>query len=90
MHLGTRERHLESVLQSALRQLIPIRNYPRCLIQITLQVTGIPENDYANGKVTQYNIVRPNHNLRSAHVPCALTHMRLVRDSTASTNNEAR
>lgn len=68
MHLGTRERHLESVLQSALRQLIPIRNYPRCLIQITLQVTGIPENDYANGKVTQYNIVRPNHHLRVAHV----------------------
>lgn len=57
MNVGTRERHLESVLQSALRQLIPIRNFPRCLIQITLQVTGLPENDYTNGKVTQYNIV---------------------------------
>ncbi|SPN97174.1 related to RRP46 protein, involved in rRNA processing [Cephalotrichum gorgonifer] len=44
---------------SALRQLIPIRNFPRCLIQITLQVTGIPENEYANGKVTQYNMNLP-------------------------------
>lgn len=57
MHTGTRERHLESVLQSALRQLIPVKNFPRSLIQITLQVTGLPENEYTTGKVTQYNIV---------------------------------
>ncbi|GJC77806.1 hypothetical protein ColLi_00644 [Colletotrichum liriopes] len=41
------------MLQSALRQLIPVKNFPRCLIQITLQVTETPQNDYTNGKVVQ-------------------------------------
>ncbi|KAJ4163326.1 hypothetical protein LMH87_005062 [Akanthomyces muscarius] len=50
---GTAERHLESILQRALRQLIPIRNFPRSVIQITLQVTETPENAYANTKVIQ-------------------------------------
>ncbi|KZL88147.1 exosome complex subunit rrp46 [Colletotrichum incanum] len=50
---GTGERQLENMLQSALRQLIPIKNFPRCLIQITLQVTETPQNDYTNGKVVQ-------------------------------------
>ncbi|EFQ29228.1 exosome complex subunit Rrp46 [Colletotrichum graminicola] len=50
---GTGERQLENILQSALRQLIPVKNFPRCLIQITLQVTETPQNDYANSKVVQ-------------------------------------
>lgn len=50
---GTRERHLESLLQSTLRQIILIGNFPRTLIQITLQVIVAPENEYVNTKVTQ-------------------------------------
>ncbi|OLN94245.1 Exosome complex component RRP46 [Colletotrichum chlorophyti] len=50
---GTGERQLEAILQSALRQLIPVKNFPRCLIQVTLQVTETPKNDYANSKVVQ-------------------------------------
>ncbi|KAH6648500.1 hypothetical protein BKA67DRAFT_661467 [Truncatella angustata] len=50
---GTRERHLESLLQSTLRQIILISNFPRTLIQITLQVTVAPENEYVNTKVAQ-------------------------------------
>ncbi|KAJ0162360.1 Exosome complex component RRP46 [Colletotrichum tanaceti] len=50
---GTAERQLENVLQSSLRQLIPVKNFPRCLIQITLQVTETPQNDYANSKIVQ-------------------------------------
>ncbi|KAH8675965.1 hypothetical protein BX600DRAFT_432502 [Xylariales sp. PMI_506] len=50
---GTRERHLESLLQSTLRQIILINNFPRTLIQVTLQVTVAPENEYVNTKVAQ-------------------------------------
>ncbi|WYZ34392.1 hypothetical protein EsH8_I_000668 [Colletotrichum jinshuiense] len=50
---GTGERQLENLLQCALRQLIPVKNFPRCLIQVTLQVTETPQNDYANSKVVQ-------------------------------------
>ncbi|CZT08455.1 hypothetical protein WAI453_007239 [Rhynchosporium graminicola] len=49
---GTRERHLESILQSTLRQIILIHNFPRTLIQITLQITSTPENDTAGSKLT--------------------------------------
>ncbi|KAL2877730.1 exosome non-catalytic core subunit rrp46 [Colletotrichum sp. CLE4] len=50
---GTGERQLENILRSALRQLIPVKKFPRCLIQVTLQVTEMPQNDYANSKVVQ-------------------------------------
>ncbi|KAK6226668.1 exosome complex subunit Rrp46 [Colletotrichum tabaci] len=50
---GTAERQLENVLQSSLRQLIPVKSFPRCLIQIALQVTETPQNDYANSKIVQ-------------------------------------
>ncbi|KAI1857291.1 uncharacterized protein JN550_013317 [Neoarthrinium moseri] len=50
---GTRERHLESLLQSTLRQIILINNFPRTLIQVTLQVTVSPENEYVNAKLSQ-------------------------------------
>ncbi|KAF9869438.1 exosome complex subunit Rrp46 [Colletotrichum karsti] len=50
---STGERQLEAILQSALRQLIPVKNFPRCLIQVTLQVTEMPKNDYVNSKIVQ-------------------------------------
>ncbi len=55
---GTRERHLESLLQSTLRQIILVNNFPRTLIQIILQITVTPENEYVNGKLVQANVVR--------------------------------
>ncbi|KAI1128404.1 hypothetical protein F5Y10DRAFT_176367 [Nemania abortiva] len=56
---GTRERHLESLLQSTLRQIILVNNFPRTLIQITLQVTVTPENEYINGKLVQASVNLP-------------------------------
>ncbi|KAL7788239.1 ribosomal protein S5 domain 2-type protein [Trichoderma ceciliae] len=50
---GTAERQLEAILQPALRHLIPVRNFPRCVIQVTLQVMETPENVYVNTKVLQ-------------------------------------
>ncbi|KAI1336816.1 hypothetical protein F5Y15DRAFT_195730 [Xylariaceae sp. FL0016] len=54
---GTRERHLETILHDALRQIILVNNFPRTLIQIILQVTVAPQNEYANTKVVQANLV---------------------------------
>jgi exosome complex component RRP46 len=51
--LGTRERHLESIIQSTLRQIILIHNFPRSLIQVTLQITSTPENENAGSKLVQ-------------------------------------
>ncbi|KAK6843551.1 exosome non-catalytic core subunit RRP46 [Apiospora arundinis] len=56
---GTRERHLEGLLQSTLRQIILVTNFPRSLIQVTLQVTVAPENEYVNTKVVQANTNLP-------------------------------
>ncbi|PSR92069.1 ribosomal protein S5 domain 2-type protein [Coniella lustricola] len=50
---GTRERHLESLLQQSLRQLILIKDFPRCLIQVVLQITASPANEYVNTKLVQ-------------------------------------
>ncbi|KAI9053517.1 hypothetical protein LZ554_002472 [Drepanopeziza brunnea f. sp. 'monogermtubi'] len=50
---GTRERHLESILQSTLRHIVLIHNFPRTLIQITLQITSTPESDSAGSKLVQ-------------------------------------
>jgi exosome complex component RRP46 len=55
--LGTRERHLELILQSTLRQIILIHNFPRTLIQITLQITSTPENDIACSKLVHASSV---------------------------------
>ncbi|KAI9786703.1 MAG: exosome non-catalytic core subunit rrp46 [Peltula sp. TS41687] len=41
---GVRERHLESIIEATLRQVILIKNFPRTLIQVTLQVCQIPEH----------------------------------------------
>lgn len=56
---GTRERQLESIMQAAIRQLIPVRDYPRCVIQITLQVAETPENAYVNAKLVQAQLNLP-------------------------------
>ncbi|KAK4160945.1 exosome complex component RRP46 [Cladorrhinum sp. PSN259] len=53
---GTRERHLESILQSSLAHIILVKNFPRSLIQIVLQVEDTPENDYVNTKLVQGNL----------------------------------
>jgi exosome complex component RRP46 len=58
--LGTRERHLESILQSTLRQIILIHNFPRTLVQVTLQITSTPENKDAGAKVVQATSVFSN------------------------------
>ena len=55
--IGTRERHLESILQSSLSQIILIKNFPRTLIQIVLQIEQTPENDYVNTKLVQASLV---------------------------------
>lgn len=55
--LGIRERHLESILQSTLRQLILVHNFPRTLIQVTLQITTTPENENASSKLVQASSV---------------------------------
>ena len=54
---GTAERLLENILQAALRQLIPVRNFPRCMIQVTLQIMQKPENAYENTKLVQASLV---------------------------------
>ncbi|KAI5866880.1 hypothetical protein GGS23DRAFT_593612 [Durotheca rogersii] len=38
---------------STLRQIILVNNFPRTLIQVILQVTTAPENEYVNTKVVQ-------------------------------------
>jgi exosome complex component RRP46 len=40
-------------MQSTLRQIILIHNFPRTLIQVTLQITSIPENENAGSKLVQ-------------------------------------
>jgi len=50
---GTRERHLESILESTLRQVILIHKFPRTLIQVTLQITGTPENESSGSTLVQ-------------------------------------
>ncbi|KAF2489664.1 hypothetical protein BU16DRAFT_162381 [Lophium mytilinum] len=46
---GPRERHLESLIQSTLRHIILTRAHPRTLIQVTLQVTSLPEEESSVG-----------------------------------------
>lgn len=42
---STREKQLESIIEKTLRQIILINNFPRTLIQVTLQVTSSPGNE---------------------------------------------
>ncbi|TAQ90733.1 hypothetical protein B7494_g949 [Chlorociboria aeruginascens] len=58
LYPGTRERHLEAILQSTFRQIILIQNFPRTLIQITLQITSTPEDTTSGSKLVQASSVR--------------------------------
>lgn len=42
-----KERHLEALIQATLRHIILVRSYPRTLIQVTLQVRSLPEEESA-------------------------------------------
>ncbi|KAL9027042.1 MAG: hypothetical protein Q9180_007391 [Flavoplaca navasiana] len=50
---GVRERHLESVLEKTLRQVILVSAHPRTLIQITLQVIASPDDSKASNGLYQ-------------------------------------
>lgn len=41
--VGTKERHLESILHSTLKRIILTHSFPRTLIQLTLQVVQAPQ-----------------------------------------------
>ncbi|CAK7232231.1 exosome non-catalytic core subunit rrp46 [Sporothrix bragantina] len=48
---GPSERHLESILQKTLQEIILVQDFPRCLIQVVLQVQSAPENVYVNTRL---------------------------------------
>lgn len=72
-HAGTRERHLESLLSQSLRQLVLVKNFPRCLIQIVLQITAAPPNDYVNTKLVQASTVCSSTPWACSHEQDAMT-----------------
>ncbi|KAK7718248.1 exosome non-catalytic core subunit rrp46 [Botryosphaeria dothidea] len=45
-----KERHLETLIHNTLRHVILVRNHPRTLIQVTLQVLSVPEGDSADDR----------------------------------------
>jgi exosome complex component RRP46 len=46
---GPKERHLEALLHSTLRSIILTRLIPRTLVQLTLQVRSLPEEEATTG-----------------------------------------
>ncbi|OBT74949.1 hypothetical protein VF21_06087 [Pseudogymnoascus sp. 05NY08] len=56
---STRERHLESIIERTLRQIVLISNFPRTLIQVTLQVTSTPPDETATSKSIQTSSTLP-------------------------------
>lgn len=46
---GPKERHLETLIHNTLRSIILTRSIPRTLVQITLQVRSLPEEDASVG-----------------------------------------
>ncbi|KAF2126347.1 hypothetical protein P153DRAFT_399133 [Dothidotthia symphoricarpi CBS 119687] len=59
-----KERHLETLLHNTLRSIILVRTIPRTLVQITLQVRSLPEEDASTGINTSLTILP--HLLHSA------------------------
>ncbi|KAK7533529.1 ribosomal protein S5 domain 2-type protein [Phyllosticta citricarpa] len=51
-----KERHLENLIHSTLRQVILVRNHPRTLIQVTLQVLQVPEGDASDDRSRSSNL----------------------------------
>lgn len=54
---GVGERHLESMIQSILRHVVLIQNFPRMLIQVTLQVVETPEHEIEATRHAQTSFV---------------------------------
>jgi exosome complex component RRP46 len=52
-NLGPRERHLESLVHRTLRSLILTHAYPRCLIQLTLQILRTPSASSSSAPTPQ-------------------------------------
>ncbi|CAO1597730.1 exosome non-catalytic core subunit rrp46 [Xanthoria calcicola] len=50
---GVRERHLESIIEKTLRQVILVSAHPRTLIQVTLQVVAAPDDSNASNNLHQ-------------------------------------
>ncbi|KAF2809050.1 uncharacterized protein BDZ99DRAFT_477528 [Mytilinidion resinicola] len=51
-----RERHLESLLRTTLQHIILTRAHPRTLIQLTLQITSLPDEESAgDGSALSYS-----------------------------------
>lgn len=50
---GLREKRLESIIQNTLRHVILVSAHPRSLIQFTLQIVTIPEDDSVTGSLPQ-------------------------------------
>ncbi|KAL9024888.1 MAG: hypothetical protein Q9196_006184 [Gyalolechia fulgens] len=57
-HPAVRERHLESIVEKALRQVIIVAAHPRTLIQVTLQVVATPA-----GSNSSKGLHQSQHNL---------------------------
>ncbi|KAF9700202.1 hypothetical protein EKO04_001744 [Ascochyta lentis] len=65
--VGTpRERHLETLLHNTLRSTILTRLIPRTLVQITLQVRSLPEEDASTGVNTSLTLLP--HLLHTAYL----------------------
>ena len=54
---STREKQLESIIEKTLRQIILINNFPRTLIQVTLQVTSSPGNETTTARTNSTSSV---------------------------------
>ena len=48
-HAGPKERHLETLVHNTLHSIILTRLLPRTLVQITLQIRSLPEEEAATG-----------------------------------------
>jgi exosome complex component RRP46 len=47
--VAPRERHLETLIHNTLRSIILVRSIPRTLVQVTLQVRSLPEEEASTG-----------------------------------------
>ena len=57
---GPKERHLESLIHSTLRDIVLAHMHPRTLIQLTLQIVNTPEQE----NTLPASFVRPSHSCR--------------------------
>lgn len=57
------------MLEPSLSQIILVKNFPRSLIQIVLQIESAPVNDYVNNKIVQAGIVSSYPNSQNIPAP---------------------